>query len=248
MDIKIRYQFLRVSTQGRPVAAELKQALNVDAKLEVGSSGELTVWVDDAKVAEKKSGAVSGSRRCGERGARSNALVEERRDRLREAFGASTCAKCDASTSRTSCEPRRQRVQSLADDRRHDRIALGVDVEQRDGKRTCPRSRVRIGASRARRACRASGDRSRGGRLGCAAAPRTCGALRATSASRRNSGRCGAPSARDRGTRVIDDRPRGQHARRPAQRDHAPGRHAGRLEIRQPTDRAPMISAARMQR
>lgn len=38
------------------MAAELKQALNVDAKLEVGSSGELTVWVDNTKVAEKKWG------------------------------------------------------------------------------------------------------------------------------------------------------------------------------------------------
>jgi hypothetical protein len=38
------------------VAAELKKALNVDAKLEVGSSGEFTVWVDGAKVAEKKWG------------------------------------------------------------------------------------------------------------------------------------------------------------------------------------------------
>jgi hypothetical protein len=36
------------------VAAELKQALGVDAKLEVGNSGEFTVWVDDNKVAEKK--------------------------------------------------------------------------------------------------------------------------------------------------------------------------------------------------
>jgi hypothetical protein len=38
------------------VAAELKKALGVDASLEVGSSGEFTVWVDDAKVAEKKWG------------------------------------------------------------------------------------------------------------------------------------------------------------------------------------------------
>jgi predicted Rdx family selenoprotein len=38
------------------VAAELKQALGVDASLEVGSSGEFTVWVGDAKVAEKKWG------------------------------------------------------------------------------------------------------------------------------------------------------------------------------------------------
>ena len=38
------------------MAAELKQQLLVDAKLEVGSSGEFTVWVDDRKVAEKKWG------------------------------------------------------------------------------------------------------------------------------------------------------------------------------------------------
>jgi hypothetical protein len=38
------------------VAAELKKALGVDANLEVGSSGEFTVWVDGAKVAEKKWG------------------------------------------------------------------------------------------------------------------------------------------------------------------------------------------------
>lgn len=36
------------------MAAELKQALGVDATLEVGSPGEFTVWVDDRKVAEKK--------------------------------------------------------------------------------------------------------------------------------------------------------------------------------------------------
>jgi predicted Rdx family selenoprotein len=38
------------------VAAELKRALGVDAVLEVGNSGEFTVWVDDRKVAEKKWG------------------------------------------------------------------------------------------------------------------------------------------------------------------------------------------------
>jgi hypothetical protein len=38
------------------VAAELKQAIGVDAQLLVGSSGEFTVWVDDQKVAEKKWG------------------------------------------------------------------------------------------------------------------------------------------------------------------------------------------------
>ena len=36
------------------MAAELKKALNIDAKLEVGNSGEFTVWVDDKVVAEKK--------------------------------------------------------------------------------------------------------------------------------------------------------------------------------------------------
>lgn len=36
------------------MAAELKKSLGVDARLEVGSSGEFTVWVDDRMVAEKK--------------------------------------------------------------------------------------------------------------------------------------------------------------------------------------------------
>jgi hypothetical protein len=35
------------------VAAELKKALNVDAVLAVGDPGELTVWLDGAKVIEK---------------------------------------------------------------------------------------------------------------------------------------------------------------------------------------------------
>ncbi len=38
------------------MAAELKDKLGVDASLEVGNSGEFTVWVDDAKVAEKSWG------------------------------------------------------------------------------------------------------------------------------------------------------------------------------------------------
>jgi predicted Rdx family selenoprotein len=38
------------------VAAELKNAMGVDATLEVGNSGEFTVWVDDKMVAEKKWG------------------------------------------------------------------------------------------------------------------------------------------------------------------------------------------------
>ena len=36
------------------MAAELKKELGVEATLEVGSSGEFTVWVDDKKVSEKK--------------------------------------------------------------------------------------------------------------------------------------------------------------------------------------------------
>jgi predicted Rdx family selenoprotein len=36
------------------VAAQLKQELGVQAELVVGSSGEFTVWVDDAKVIEKQ--------------------------------------------------------------------------------------------------------------------------------------------------------------------------------------------------
>jgi hypothetical protein len=38
------------------VAAELKKTVGVDAKLQVGSSGEFTVWLDDKLVAEKKNG------------------------------------------------------------------------------------------------------------------------------------------------------------------------------------------------
>lgn len=38
------------------MAAELKDKLGVDATLEVGSSGEFTVWVDNDKVAEKSWG------------------------------------------------------------------------------------------------------------------------------------------------------------------------------------------------
>ena len=39
------------------MAAELKATLGVDASLVVGSSGELTVWVDGDKVADKAGGA-----------------------------------------------------------------------------------------------------------------------------------------------------------------------------------------------
>ncbi len=35
------------------MAAQVKQQLGVDAELVVGKSGEFTVWVGDAKVAEK---------------------------------------------------------------------------------------------------------------------------------------------------------------------------------------------------
>lgn len=38
------------------MAAELKRALGIDAKLEVGSSGEFTVWVDQQRVADKQGG------------------------------------------------------------------------------------------------------------------------------------------------------------------------------------------------
>lgn len=38
------------------MAAELKKTFGVDATLEVGNSGEFTVWVDDRKVAEKSWG------------------------------------------------------------------------------------------------------------------------------------------------------------------------------------------------
>jgi hypothetical protein len=38
------------------VAAELKKEIGVDSTLEVGSSGEFTVWVDGKMVAEKRWG------------------------------------------------------------------------------------------------------------------------------------------------------------------------------------------------
>lgn len=38
------------------MAAELKRELNIDASMEVGGSGEFTVWVDGQQVAEKKWG------------------------------------------------------------------------------------------------------------------------------------------------------------------------------------------------
>ena len=38
------------------MAAELKKAVGVDARLLVGGSGEFTVWLDDRLVAEKKAG------------------------------------------------------------------------------------------------------------------------------------------------------------------------------------------------
>ena len=36
------------------MAAQLKQDLGIDAELVVGNAGELSVWVDGDKVAEKK--------------------------------------------------------------------------------------------------------------------------------------------------------------------------------------------------
>ena len=38
------------------MAAQLQQALGIEATLVVGSSGEFTVWVGDQKVAEKTMG------------------------------------------------------------------------------------------------------------------------------------------------------------------------------------------------
>ena len=38
------------------MAAQLKQDLGVEAELVVGGSGELSVWVDGAKIIEKKWG------------------------------------------------------------------------------------------------------------------------------------------------------------------------------------------------
>jgi hypothetical protein len=55
------------------VAAELQKALGITAELVVGGSGEFTVWVDGAKVAEKKwmfpepSAVVAAVRAAGQR-------------------------------------------------------------------------------------------------------------------------------------------------------------------------------------
>ncbi len=38
------------------MAAELKRELGIDADMEVGNSGEFTVWVGDKQVAEKRWG------------------------------------------------------------------------------------------------------------------------------------------------------------------------------------------------
>ncbi len=38
------------------VAAEIKRELGLDATLVVGSSGELSIWLDDKLVAEKRAG------------------------------------------------------------------------------------------------------------------------------------------------------------------------------------------------
>jgi predicted Rdx family selenoprotein len=38
------------------VAAQLKRDLDVNAELVVGDAGEFSVWIDDAKVIEKRSG------------------------------------------------------------------------------------------------------------------------------------------------------------------------------------------------
>lgn len=38
------------------MAAELKRELGLDAQLVVGNSGELSVWLDDKLIAEKKQG------------------------------------------------------------------------------------------------------------------------------------------------------------------------------------------------
>ncbi len=38
------------------MAAQLKRDLDVDAELVIGSSGEFSIWVDDAKVIEKHGG------------------------------------------------------------------------------------------------------------------------------------------------------------------------------------------------
>lgn len=46
------------------MAAELKRDLGLDAELRVGGSGELSVWVDDRLVAEKKLGRFPSPEEC----------------------------------------------------------------------------------------------------------------------------------------------------------------------------------------
>ena len=46
------------------MAAELKRETGMDARLLVGGSGELSVWVDDRLVAEKKSGKFPSPEEC----------------------------------------------------------------------------------------------------------------------------------------------------------------------------------------
>lgn len=38
------------------MAAELKREMGIEAEMEVGNSGEFTVWVGETRVAEKKWG------------------------------------------------------------------------------------------------------------------------------------------------------------------------------------------------
>lgn len=38
------------------MAAEVKRATGLDANLKVGSSGELSIWLDDTLVAQKQGG------------------------------------------------------------------------------------------------------------------------------------------------------------------------------------------------
>ncbi len=44
------------------MAAQIKKDLGLDATLEIGNSGEFTIWVNGAKVAEKSAGRFPEAR------------------------------------------------------------------------------------------------------------------------------------------------------------------------------------------
>ena len=74
-------------------------------------------------------------------------------------------------SSRTSCAAGTSACRRLPDRGRHDRIAIGVDEQQRDRELAVRAAHARTWPSRAYRACRGAGDRTRACRRACAAAP-----------------------------------------------------------------------------